>query len=276
MRLSPKPDRAASPLSAALHKNLNAYAVGATAAGVALLAATQPANAEVVFTPANHRIANDQRLNLDLNHDGVVDFQLINELFLSTTPFGDNLSVRPAAAGNAVCGGKADHGYFAAALPAGLAINSKTPFQERQLNLAFHQCRRQSRLADARFARDQHNLAFASLTAFTYVSGGPWKSARNRFLGLKFLIDGEVHFGWARLTVMANKQKEEVTAILTGYAYETEANTPIVTGQTKGASEAVSRADPIPASKPTMLGWLALGSPGLSAWRRERNGFNAC
>jgi hypothetical protein len=253
MRLSPKPDRAASPLSAALHKNLNAYAVGATAAGVALLAATQPANAEVVFTPANHRIANDQRLNLDLNHDGVVDFQLINELFLSTTPFGDNLSVRPAAAGNAVCGGKADHGYFAAALPAGLAINSKTPFQERQLN-----------------------LAFASLTAFTYVSGGPWKSARNRFLGLKFLIDGEVHFGWARLTVMANKQKEEVTAILTGYAYETEANTPIVTGQTKGASEAVSRADPIPASKPTMLGWLALGSPGLSAWRRERNGFNAC
>ena len=36
--------RAASALSAALHKNLNAYAVGAAAAGAALLAATQPAN----------------------------------------------------------------------------------------------------------------------------------------------------------------------------------------------------------------------------------------
>jgi hypothetical protein len=44
MKLSPGPARAASALSAALHKNLNAYAVGAAAAGAALLAATQPAN----------------------------------------------------------------------------------------------------------------------------------------------------------------------------------------------------------------------------------------
>lgn len=249
MRSSPKSDRAASPLSAALLKNLNAYAVGATAAGVALLAATQPANAEVVFTPANHHIANGGRLNLDLNHDGVVDFQLINDLHLSTTPFGDALSARPAVSGNGVCGAKANDGYFAAALPAGIAIDSKTPFQGRRLN-----------------------LAFASLTAFTYVSGGLWKSARNRFLGLKFLIDGEIHFGWARLSVMADKQKEEVTSILTGYAYETEANTPIIAGQTEGASQAPARAD----SERAILGWLALGSPGLSAWRREQDCLKPC
>lgn len=246
MKSSPRPTRAASPLSSALHKNLNTYALGATAAGVALLAATKPANAEVVFTPTNGRIVNGERLNLDLNHDGVVDFALINDLHQSTTPFGDDLSIKPTAPGNAVWGGKSNRVYyFAAALPAGIAINSNAPFQARQLN-----------------------LAFASLTAFTFVSGGPWKSARNRYLGLKFLINGEVHFGWARLTVLANKHKEEVVATLTGYAYETVANTPIIAGQTSGKATAAP-VESTPPTELTMLGFLALGCPGLSAWRRE-------
>ena len=246
MNPSRRPARAVSPLSAALQYHLNAYALGATAAGVALLATTQQADAEIVFTPANGRIANEERLNLDLNHDGVVDFQLLNDLHLSTTPFGDDLSIKPLA-GNAVWGGKSNRVYyFAAALPAGIAINSQAPFQARQLN-----------------------LAFASLTAFTYVSGGPWKSARNRFLGLKFLINGEVHFGWARLTVLANKHKEEVVATLTGYAYETQANTPIIAGQTSGTFSGAVLTAPAPSGRTALLGLLALGSPGLTAWRRE-------
>ncbi len=247
MKSSPRPARAASPLSATLHNHLNAYALGATAAGVTLLAATQPARAEIVFTPVNGQIANGERLSLDLNHDGVVDFKLINDLHQSTTPFGDDLSIKPVVAGNAVWGGRSNRVfYFAAALPPGIAINSQAPFQARQLN-----------------------LAFASLTAITYVSGGPWKSARNRFLGLKFLINGEVHFGWARLTVTADKHKEEVTAVLTGYAYETVANTPINAGQTSGPAQSASLTEPTPSSGPSLLGFLALGSSGLSAWRRD-------
>lgn len=86
---------------------------------------------------------------------------------------------------------------------------------------------------------------------------------------MQFLINGEVHFGWARLTVLADKKHEEVTATLTGYAYETIAGRPIKAGQTHGTADGAaieSRAD-----SPTApgLGLLALGSRGLAAWRRE-------
>jgi hypothetical protein len=112
-------------------------------------------------------------------------------------------------------------------------------------------------------------MAYASLTAFTYVSGGPWKNSVNRFLGLKFLINGEIHYGWARLTVLADKNRELVSAKLTGYAYETVANRPIVAGQTSGTVEGAS-VTPTPIEHPQVqLGLLALGSGGLDAWRRE-------
>jgi len=53
---------------------------------------------------------------------------------------------------------------------------------------------------------------------------------RTRYLGLEFLINGEVHFGWARLTVTCKDLR--VLATLSGYAYETVPNTPIIAGQT--------------------------------------------
>jgi len=73
---SPSP-RTNSQLSSSLHNRLNAYALGASAAGVAMLSIA-PANAEVIFTPANGHIANNRVLSLDLNHDGIPDFALIN------------------------------------------------------------------------------------------------------------------------------------------------------------------------------------------------------
>lgn len=254
MKSSPRPARAASTLSAALLTNLNAYAVGATAAGVALLAAAQAANAEVIFTPANQHIARNQRLSLDLNHDGIIDFYLINERLVSVTDFGDELSVRPlggsltrnaAWASNRVT-------YFAAALPAGVTVDFHAPFHSTQLVMAFA----------------SHDRTDG------YLSGGGWKRARNRFLGLKFHINGEAHFGWARLTVIADAHKQDVAAILTGYAYETQADTPIVTGQTSGSAKAASPGSPAWASEPVTLGMLALGAPGLSPWRREESSDN--
>jgi hypothetical protein len=239
------------PFSSRVQKDLNAYALSAAAAGVALLAATQPANAEVVFTPANHRIAKNQRLNLDLNHDGIVDFYLINERLVSVTDFGDELSVRPLGGSltrNAVWASNRIS-YFAAALPVGVTVDSHAPFHSTQLVMAFA----------------SHDRTDG------YLSGGAWKSARNSFLGLKFHINGEVHFGWARLTVTADAHKQEVTATLTGYAYETQADTPIVTGQTSGSAKAASPVNPASASEPVMLGMLAMGAPGLSAWRREES-----
>ena len=236
--------------SSCLHNKLNAYAVSAAAAGVALTAFAPPVEAEIVFTPVNGQIASGSKYALDLNHDGVIDFTLENDLHLSTTPFGDDLNIVPAAKGNAVWQGPQERyrQLTAAALAAGVPVGSGKPFAFQAVN-----------------------MAYASLTASTYVSGGPWKNATNRFLGLKFLINGEVHYGWARLTVLADKHREAVKATLTGYAYESVANQPILTGRISGTLEQSPLAWPV-ASHPTLqLGLLALGLPGLSVWRRERD-----
>jgi hypothetical protein len=65
-------------------------------------------------------------------------------------------------------------------------------------------------------------------------------------------------------------------AKLTGYAYETIPNKPIITGETEGPEEgSVDEANPAtlnePIPKPASLGMLAMGSPGLSIWRREES-----
>jgi hypothetical protein len=87
---------------------------------------------------------------------------------------------------------------------------------------------------------------------------------------LKFKIKGKTHYGWARLTV--TDKNTVITATLTGYAYETIPNKPILTGKTRGLDDDYQ---PTPASlkthtsKPTTLGALALGAPGLAIWKRE-------
>jgi hypothetical protein len=74
---------------------------------------------------------------------------------------------------------------------------------------------------------------------------------------------------------MTTFENHTVTGLLTGYAYETIPNKPIVTGKTKGPDED-SRLEPpssvtltAATSKPATLGMLAMGARGLSIWRRE-------
>jgi len=241
MTRSGVPARKPSPLSPTLQHNLEAYSLGAIAVGVAAIAMVRPSAAEIIYTPTNQPIGNNQKVSLDLNNDGVTDFILVNDTHFSTTPFGDDLSILPAVVGSAAGGKMVRRGYFAGAIPAGVSVGSSR-----------------------KFLAHRANLAYASLTAFTYVSGGYWKYARNRYLGLKFLIDGEVHFGWARLNVQANKKTQEVKAILTGYAYETIANQPIVTGQTQdsAAFQKQGANEPNSAASSRSLGSFALGAAG--------------
>ena len=69
---------------------------------------------------------------------------------------------------------------------------------------------------------------------FSAYCNGPWAKASDRYLGLEFLIGGEPHFGWARLSVRCDYARTRVFAQLTGYAYETVANQPIDAGNTIG------------------------------------------
>lgn len=222
-----------------LERNLCAYAAAATAACVGALAMPQPAEATVVYTPTNQKIT--QTTFLDLNNDGIHDFALhaictYSHPGSSGTFSYAQLIINPVAAGNHIWG----QVPYVAALPAGVSVGSSGPFIAK-IDL---------------MGSDQSNGYF-----------GQWAlrkgSVKNRYVALKFLINGQAHFGWARLNVQIRSARTTcVQAVLTGYAYETVAGMPIVTGNTS-ETEAAS-------AEPAFLGQLALGAPGLVAWRKAR------
>jgi hypothetical protein len=61
-------------LSESVHHQLSMYALAAGAAGVGILALAQPGEAKIVYTAAHTPIR--AVVNLDLNHDGLPDFEL--------------------------------------------------------------------------------------------------------------------------------------------------------------------------------------------------------
>jgi len=96
----------------------------------------------------------------------------------------------------------------------------------------------------------------------------PWVDVRQAYLGLKFVVKGKIHFGWARIKMIGGLG---FPAVITGYAYETIPNKSIVTGKTKGPDEisveGMDSARTTPESG--TLGALAIGAPGLAIWRRK-------
>jgi hypothetical protein len=93
-------------------------------------------------------------------------------------------------------------------------------------------------------------MVTSNTSNFRYKCRGSWKNKQNRYLGLKFLISGEVHYGWARLSETCGWLDLEEN--LTGYAYETIPNQPIKAGQEQGTDE----------PGPDSLGMLARGAAG--------------
>jgi hypothetical protein len=91
----------------------------------------------------------------------------------------------------------------------------------------------------------------------------------NRYLGLKFLIKGEVHFGWAEVSAKCTLGTR-VVGFVEGYAYETEVNKPIMAGSTGTAPGAPGAG--LGSARPATLATLALGAQGLALWRKELAG----
>ena len=224
-----------------------------------MLALANPAEAKIVYTPAHRKISFPSTFHLDLNHDRITDFDLINNSRTSGKDFNMYLNVVPGAAQEVL--GK--QFLYASALPAGVPVGPHRPFS------------RSNQIMASWYIRISTN---------TYNGyRGQWansgKGVRNRYLGLSFNIKGKRHFGWARLSVTVTKgRRPEFTAILTGYAYETIPNQPIVTGKTNSADDIDRSAmQPHPTAlivgnrEPATLGALAMGAPGQSIWRREES-----
>lgn len=92
------------------------------------------------------------------------------------------------------------------------------------------------------------------------------------------MIGGELHYGWIRLTLTTNPDPHGpfMSAKITGYAYETVPNKPILAGTASSAAGAAKKPtaeaqvpENIHNQSGPSLGMLALGSEALPLWRRE-------
>jgi hypothetical protein len=232
MKPSSRPPRTPSKLPDSLHRQLNLYALAATAAGVGALALGQSAEAKVVYTRANQVIPPNSIYNLRLNHKNT-DFTLVNvDRCPKSSSCYFSLFQQPAPGNGAM-------GY----------VREKGRYQALVFDLALP---RGSRIGPGEHFFAQAKLASGFWSPCAGSAGGPWAYATNRYLGLKFQIKSKTHYGWARLSfAQEGYAGSGFTVTLTGYAYETVPNKPIIAGKTKGPD--------VITLEPSTLGRLALG-----------------
>jgi hypothetical protein len=229
--------RKPSTLCESVQRHLDAYALAASAAGVGVLALAQPAQAKIVYTSANEVVLQCSRqsnlcLKLDVNHDHIVDFTI--PWFQSSK--GADLSIIPSknepnnriwgTVSPGVCSNTDQHRFYVAS-----ALNSGVSIGPNSFKL-----------------QAQHYAMWGFGEGGSTCEWGEWRGVKNKYLGLEFNVKGHAHYGWARLSSVKNGWK------LTGYAYETVANKPIMTGKIKGP-------DAI-AFQPGSIGRLARGAAG--------------
>ena len=230
-------------VSDALERKLRGYALGAGAAA-GLLALSQPLKAEIVFTPADVSLHAGSTFAIQIG--GATEFTLTDRYYIITGSFSTALLSATGAASASVVG----RGGSAAALRSGAPIGPKVPFQAGKALLA------------GGFRETQ----ISASTVF-----GPFANTTDRYLGLKFKIHGEVHYGWVRFKMVnASDDPPSVTAVLMGYAFETEPNLPLKAGQTAESPLAAAPSSRVPALESGTLGRLALGSAGINAWRKRQ------
>jgi hypothetical protein len=151
-------------------------------------------------------------------HDGIVDFQISNKVgthrcFRESSNYCFvTMNVSPQNPSNAIWG----TGGSASALGSGVSVGSQGKFQAGHEFMA------------------QEFFSVGLRGSASYGTAGPWKETTRGYLGLKFIIQGQVHYGWARLNVTATTKG--IYGAISGYAYETVPNKPIRTGQQGGAA----------------------------------------
>jgi hypothetical protein len=217
-------------LSESLHRQLSSYALAASASGVGLLALTQPAEGKILYTPAHVKIG-EQTVFLDLNHDGQTDFSFRHFGTCTSACKGWTfvLSVYPVGTSNKKWGGESHYVVkFASALQEGVQIGPQGKMYTGPDWMAW-------------FQYGSHN-----------DGRGPWANVKRRYLGLEFVAKDGYHYGWARLNIGYTSAAGEATGTLTGYAYETIPNKPIVSGRTHGSD--------VIELEPGSLGVLAVGA----------------
>ena len=209
---------------------------------------TTPAAGKIVYTPTHKTIFPNKTLFIDLNNDGTPDFSIIDRASQGGTSHNKFYNGDVLLSGLGISTNAAVPYYqFVAALNPRVTVGSQTRFG---------------------------GSGFMFNCFLGNGSGsqtGPWSQVKNRYLGLRFSINGQIHYGWARLSSKLGLVPCQVTLVLTGYAYETVPNKSIETGKISGPEDAEGAAVTPDTKAVSRLGMLALGASGLAIWRREED-----
>jgi hypothetical protein len=80
---------------------------------------------------------------------------------------------------------------------------------------------------------------------------------------VKFKINGQFHFGWIRVSISTSYGF--VTGTISGYAFNSIANTSITAGQMHPLATEKAAIEDVPTGS---LGALAAGAPAIPSWRK--------
>ena len=203
-----------------IDQQLNAYAVAASAAGVALLACSAPADARVICKNTHQSLVGTQTIPFNPANGKFPPFNLAQSFHHSSSGssvFSFNrafLTPNTQAANDLL----ANNG-LPAALVKGAVIGAKGHFGKGN--------------------------SYGMLFTYGNYGGGTVNHHHGNFpltkvgyLGLKFSISGKTHYGWARLRVDVNKP--QATTNLLGFGYETIAGKAVHAGSCTTVDESTS------------------------------------
>lgn len=244
-------------LSKPLDHFMKVYCTAAITAGVSVLALAQPAASEVIVTKKNIPIpisffGDGPQVQISLTNNGVNDFSFSLYEFAYHSVFR-SLAVRALEGGAIVTGASGSRN--AIPLVRGAQIGPSANFSP-------------SRSAFIEHSRGVGGGSSSGHTFYNKSLGGDWGgNLKDRYLGIRFLINGKTHYGWIRLTVATTTGHGAMAPTITAYAYETVPNQVITAGSKQG--DPVSGAQAKSQVPATTLGMLALGVDGLAIWRKE-------
>ena len=210
------------------------------AAGTALAGASI-AQAKVVFTRTNI-VYRSSTIQIDLNNDGNIDFD-----------FGVSESGWCGSMSNGYCN------HFLDAL--GLQPSNQI---EKGLNRGQAALMAGANIGPGDVFANSGYMVLVCTAPSCAGTHGSWINVADRFLGVKFLINGQVHYGWIGFRRVGEKLSP-FTARFSGWAYETEPNKPIRAGDRGESDDSASVYSP----EPTSLQLLALGHTGIADRQRR-------
>ena len=144
----------------------------------------------------------DGQYNLDLNGDGTVDFILKSNS--SSISIGPNVSTDNGVV-VAWVGNESLLGFYSAIVP----LNENTVIA-----------------TSPDYYESSSSMILGLCSAYSMFCSYDWEGVTDKYIGLRFRINGQKHYGWVRLDVTNATQW-----IIKDYAYNEAANEPILTGQ---------------------------------------------